>query len=132
MFLQAQPPRLPTQPIDGFSVEMPSFGGGYIVRIIMGGRIETVVFTDHNALTGYLAFMLSGAALALGVSDAAGAPKPDDAGKIEPAPIAASTKRKGRPPLSEAEKAANRARRAAMKANGADHAASQTAESVTA
>jgi hypothetical protein len=68
--------RIPTKPIDGFSVEQASFGGGYILRMVIGATIETAVFTDHAALTSYLQFVLSGLAVNP-ASDPKPAPKPE-------------------------------------------------------
>lgn len=139
MFMQVQPLRLPSQPINGFSVEMPSFGGGYIVRLSIGGQIETLVFADSENLTRYLQIMLSGQALAQGAQAAAEAPKPDALGEMGVSAPKTSPVRKGRPRLSDEEKAANRARRAAMKANGVGHgeqdsnaATAEASETVTA
>lgn len=87
MLNAVNPLRIPTKPVDGFSVEQASFGGGYILRMVMGNVIETAVFSDQQALTFYLQGVLSSLAPA---QAALVAPK-------APAPSKVAVRRGGRP-----------------------------------
>lgn len=127
MFKPVSQIRIPTSPVDAFSVLPASYGGGYILQLTIEGRLETVVFSDHETLTQYLKIMLSGQALARGEAPAA------HEAQRPAAPDPVVPKRKGgRPRLSEAEKAANRARRQALKANSQSDPSHATAEATEA
>lgn len=110
--------------VEAMEVKPATRGGGYILNLTVSGKLDTMVFTDANMLTQTLMAMLNGAAL---MQMAASRP-PADVGErmgaglqtIQP-PV--QPKKKGRPKLTEAEKAANRDRRA--KANNA-HVPSET------
>lgn len=114
--------RIPTEPIEKLEVEAASLGGGFIVRLTIRGKIETLVFQDEGTLTRYLTALLNAAALAQmsqaaqkAVGEAtAGLPAVASATPTAAEPV----KRKGgRPRLSEEEKAANRAKRLNAKAS---------------
>lgn len=109
MFKEApQGYRLPTDPIEKFEAEPASFGGGFILRLTIRGKVESLVFSDQIGLTQYLLALSNAVALARPVQAAPEAPVP----VIE----TATKPRQGRPRLSDEEKAANKARKLSEKA----------------
>jgi hypothetical protein len=109
-----------------------SRGGGWILNLMVNGKSDTMVFANANVLAQTMMAMLNGAALAQMAAQPQmqrEASVPMDISRVQPAtqvpvpetkPAAESAdqgqpKRKGRPPLTEAQKA----ERAAAKANGA-------------
>lgn len=126
MFKDNSALRVPVKQIDAFSVEPASYGGGYILRLVIDDRSETVVFTDRSHLTQYLQLLLSGQALALGVDSAAPeAPKSEETSSAA-SEVPAPKRKGGRPRLTDEEKAANRARRLEAKNEAAP--AAETAQ----
>lgn len=129
MFQEIQPLRLPSTPVNGFTVAAASFGGGYILQLSIDGRSETAVFADADTLTKYIQIMLSGTALAQGKAPAAPeAPKPAKAAAV---PAEAPKRKGGRP------KGAKNKPKLASNLNGAapkepDAAPAETRESVEA
>jgi outer membrane biosynthesis protein TonB len=142
---------IPSFPVEKVEIIPAQLGGGFVVAMhLANGKIEHMVFPDLQKMSQTLAGIFT---LAGNVAQQQQAPanvpfraiapqsptierkKPEppvapaaEAAKPEPEPapveaVASSPKKKGRPKLTEEEKAANKARREAQKgANGVDHA----------
>lgn len=109
--------------VEGMEVKPASRGGGYILHLKVGDRIDTMVFSNSTTLTQTLLAMLNGEALLKmreqvpvdvafmnrPADNAAGAPASD------PAPAAAPKKKGGRPKMTDEQKAAAKAAREARR-----------------
>ena len=115
--------------VEAMEIRPASRGGGYLVFLTVAGKTDTMVFTNANVLTQVLMAMLNGAAFAQMANaaprDVSSRPAAAPAPALSSVPALASEpegkpKRKGgRPRLSEEERAARKAARAAAKTNSA-------------
>ena len=127
--------------VEYLEVRPASRGGGWIVNMVVAGKTDTMVFGDPTLLTQTLMAMLNGAALRQMQEKVQAQPQPEvppadvsqriKAGPnlaLKTAPVRSAggetggspAKRKGRPKMTEEQKAAAAAARAAKKANSAD------------
>ena len=125
--------------VEYLEVRPASRGGGWIVNMVVAGKTDTMVFGDPTLLTQTLMAMLNGAALRQMQEKIQAQPQPevppaDISRRIHSAPkpilktkaigpasaADPQPKRKGRPKMTEEQKAAAAAARAAKKANSAD------------